>query len=79
MRAPLRTLVLGGGPAGLSFALLLKLRQPDADITVLERNRPGDTYGWGMVFSDQTLGRLMDAIPPSAQRIHVAFHLGVNP
>ncbi|MEZ5788095.1 MAG: bifunctional salicylyl-CoA 5-hydroxylase/oxidoreductase [Xanthobacteraceae bacterium] len=47
--------VIGGGPAGLYFAILMKKGQPDADITVFERNRPDDTFGFGVVFSDETL------------------------
>ena len=47
--------VVGGGPAGLYFALLIKKARPEVDITVLERNRRDDTFGWGVVFSDQTL------------------------
>lgn len=72
--APLKILILGGGPAGLYFALLQKLAHADAEITVLERNRPGDTFGWGVVFSDQTLGNLMDADPVSAHTINAAFN-----
>jgi len=47
--------VIGGGPAGLYFAILLKKAWPQHDITVFERNRPDDTFGFGVVFSDQTL------------------------
>ncbi|HWM82142.1 MAG TPA: bifunctional salicylyl-CoA 5-hydroxylase/oxidoreductase, partial [Pseudolabrys sp.] len=47
--------VIGGGPAGLYFAILLKKAWPDHQITVFERNRPDDTFGFGVVFSDQTL------------------------
>jgi 2-polyprenyl-6-methoxyphenol hydroxylase-like FAD-dependent oxidoreductase len=54
---------LGGGPAGLYFGLLMKLRQPEHHITVLERNKPYDTFGWGVVFSDATMLRLQVADP----------------
>ena len=47
--------VIGGGPAGLYLAILIKKDRPDAEITVFERNRPDDTFGFGVVFSDETL------------------------
>src|ERR1700730_17921444 len=47
--------VIGGGPAGLYFAILMKKAWPQTRITVFERNRPNDTFGFGVVFSDQTL------------------------
>src|SRR6267378_2845501 len=47
--------VIGGGPAGLYFAILLKKAWPQTRITVFERNRPDDTFGFGVVFSDETL------------------------
>lgn len=47
--------ILGGGPAGLYFAILMKKSYPDTDITVFERNRSDDTFGFGVVFSDETL------------------------
>ena len=47
--------VIGGGPAGLYFASLMKKAWPQTRITVFERNRPDDTFGFGVVFSDQTL------------------------
>ena len=47
--------VIGGGPAGLYFAILMKKAWPQARITIFERNRPDDTFGFGVVFSDQTL------------------------
>ncbi|MGB4117211.1 MAG: bifunctional salicylyl-CoA 5-hydroxylase/oxidoreductase [Polaromonas sp.] len=65
---------LGGGPAGLYFALLMKLQDPTHVITVVERNRPFDTFGWGVVLSDQTLGNLRTADPVSAQLIGDAFN-----
>lgn len=51
----MRIAVIGGGPGGLYFAILMKKWQPAADITVFERNRPDDTFGFGVVFSDATL------------------------
>jgi anthraniloyl-CoA monooxygenase len=64
---------IGGGPAGLYFALLMKQQDPSHEITVVERNRPYDTFGWGVVFSDQTLGNLQQADPPTAALILDAF------
>jgi len=54
----MRIACIGGGPAGLYFAISMKLRDPSHEIVVFERNRPGDTFGWGVVFSDQTLQNL---------------------
>ena len=65
--------MIGGGPAGLYSALLLKRARPDADITVLERNRPDDTFGWGVVFSDQTLENFRAADPDSYDEIVASF------
>ena len=58
---------VGGGPAGLYFAISMKLRNPAHEVVVLERNRPGDTFGWGVVFSDQTMENLTANDPVSAQ------------
>jgi anthraniloyl-CoA monooxygenase len=55
----MRIACLGGGPAGLYFAISMKLRNPSHDIDLYERNRPNDTFGWGVVFSDQTVENLM--------------------
>ena len=52
--------ILGGGPAGLYFGLLMKKSDPDHEITIYERNRPGDTFGFGVVFSDETLSNFVD-------------------
>ena len=65
----MRVVTVGGGPAGLYFALLLKKANPAHEITVLERNAPGDTFGWGVVFSDQTLANFRDADPATHDEI----------
>lgn len=70
----MRITCLGGGPAGLYFALLMKQQDPANQVTVLERNRPGDTFGWGVVFSDQTLEGLRAADPKTAGQILDAFN-----
>lgn len=70
----MRILSIGGGPAGLYFALLAKRADPRHVIRVIERNRPYDTFGWGVVFSDQTLGNLDAADPESAREIVGAFN-----
>ncbi|AXT34677.1 bifunctional salicylyl-CoA 5-hydroxylase/oxidoreductase [Phaeobacter sp. LSS9] len=64
---------LGGGPAGLYFAISTKLRQPDAEITVFERNKPDDTFGWGVVLSDDALENLTANDPVSAGQIRDKF------
>src|SRR5215217_8597277 len=65
--------VLGGGPAGLYFALLAKRADPAHEITVVERNAPDATFGWGVVFSEETLGALRDADPETHLRISDTF------
>ena len=74
MASPRRILCIGGGPAGLYFALLAKRADPSRTVRVVERNRPYDTFGWGVVFSDQTLGNLEGADPASAREITDAFN-----
>ncbi|RJL00167.1 bifunctional salicylyl-CoA 5-hydroxylase/oxidoreductase [Paracoccus aestuarii] len=69
----MKILCLGGGPAGLYFAISMKLRDPSHDVTVLERNNAGDTFGWGVVLSDDALLRLERNDPPSAQAIRDHF------
>jgi len=70
----MRIVCIGGGPAGLYFALLMKLRHPGHAITVVERNRPYDTFGWGVVFSDAMMAAMRSADPESAEEIAVAFN-----
>ncbi len=69
----MRAICLGGGPAGLYFGISLKLRDPEAEVTVLERNRPDDTFGWGVVLSDETLDALQKNDPVSAAEIRNNF------
>src|SRR5450755_153774 len=73
-RLKMRIACIGGGPAGLYFALLMKKSDPSHDIDVYERNRPDDTFGWGVVFSDQTLGNFLDADAASHARIVEEFY-----
>jgi anthraniloyl-CoA monooxygenase len=54
----MRIAIVGGGPAGLYFGLLMKRQQPAHEVTILERNPRDNTFGWGVVFSDQTLSYL---------------------
>ena len=70
----MKIICIGGGPAGLYFAISMKLRDPSHDITILERNRPDDTFGWGVVLSDQTLGNLRNTDPVSAATIGENFY-----
>lgn len=69
----MKVLCLGGGPAGLYFAISMKLRDPSHQVTVLERNRANDTFGWGVVLSDDALGRMQVNDPVSAQAIRDHF------
>ena len=70
----MRITCIGGGPAGLYFALLMKLQDARHEVTVIERNAPTDTFGWGVVFSDQTLGALRRADAKTAGQILDAFN-----
>jgi anthraniloyl-CoA monooxygenase len=65
--------IIGGGPAGLYAAILLKKQRPTADIAVYERNRADDTFGFGVVFSDATLDNFETYDPPSYRRITQEF------
>jgi anthraniloyl-CoA monooxygenase len=69
----MRIACIGGGPAGLLFAISMKLRDPRHDLVVFERNDPGDTFGWGVVFSDQTMENLRANDRESADTIEAGF------
>jgi anthraniloyl-CoA monooxygenase len=70
----MRIVCIGGGPAGLYFGLLMKKQDSSHEIVVVERNRPYDTFGWGVVFSDQTLGNLVNADEATARTILQSFN-----
>jgi anthraniloyl-CoA monooxygenase len=69
----MKVVCLGGGPAGLYLAILLKKANPLWDITVVERNRPDDTFGWGIVFSDRTMDGFKNADEETHAEITRAF------
>ena len=69
----MKILCLGGGPAGLYFAISMKLRDPSHQVTVLERNKANDTFGWGVVLSDDALSRMQKNDPVSTQSIRDHF------
>ena len=69
----MRIACLGGGPAGLYFAISMKVRDPSHEIVVIERNRANDTFGWGVVLSDEVLDNLAKNDPVSAQAIRDHF------
>ena len=69
----MKIVCLGGGPSGLYFGLLMKLQNPENEVIVVERNRPYDTFGWGVVFSDATLENLRKADSVSADTIAGEF------
>ncbi|WP_406505953.1 bifunctional salicylyl-CoA 5-hydroxylase/oxidoreductase [Streptomyces sp. NBC_00212] len=71
--APLRIAVIGGGPGGLYAAALLKRLGPDREITLWERNAPDDTFGFGVVLSDETLGGIEHADPAVYQALRAEF------
>ena len=70
----MKILSIGGGAAGLYFGILMKKLDPSHEITILERNRPYDTFGWGVVFSDQTLSNFVRADEPTARTILQSFN-----
>ena len=70
--------IIGGGPAGLYFALLMKRHDASHRVTVFERNPPDATFGWGVVFSGRTLSNLREADAVSYQRIAESFETWDN-
>jgi anthraniloyl-CoA monooxygenase len=70
----MRIVCIGGGPAGLYFAMLMKKLDPHHHITVVERNKPYDTFGWGVVFSDATMQNMRVWDPETAAEIEAAFN-----
>jgi len=71
--ATMKISIIGGGPAGLYFALLMKQLDPAHQLMVFERNAPDDTFGWGVVFSDKTLSYLRDNDEPTYSEITRQF------
>jgi anthraniloyl-CoA monooxygenase len=69
-----RIVCMGGGPAGLYSAILFKKALPTASVEVFERNRPEDTFGWGGVFSDKTMGNFLEADAASHARVADEFY-----
>jgi anthraniloyl-CoA monooxygenase len=70
----MRIVCLGGGPAGLYFSILMKKANPASDITVIERNQPDSTFGWGIVFSDKTMDGFREDDPQVVAEIERNFH-----
>lgn len=73
MPAPIRVACVGGGPGGLFLSILLKRANPHAEISIFERNGKDDTFGWGVVFSDETLDNIASADPQTMSAIREAF------
>lgn len=69
----MKILVVGGGPSGLYFSILMKRARPDVEIVVVERNRPDDTFGFGVVFSDATIAEVESADPETYRAITDGF------
>ena len=70
----MKIVCIGGGAAGLYFGLLMKQLDPAHDITVVERNKAYDTFGWGVVFSDATMDNMREWDGESADEIQKAFN-----
>src|SRR5436190_8602261 len=74
----MRIAIVGGGPAGLYLAILVKKWRSDIEIDLFERNGPDDTFGWGVVFSDKTLSYLREEDEPSHDEIVRRFETWDN-
>jgi anthraniloyl-CoA monooxygenase len=74
----MRVNIIGGGPAGLYFALLMKKQNPAHRVIIRERNAPDDTFGWGVVFSDKTLSYLKETDEESYRQITDSFEMWDN-
>ena len=79
----MKVTVLGGGPAGLFFAILMKKQDPAHEITVIERDGPDDTFGWGIVLSDRAvdnhivnLRRKIEHDPARPEYIQTVYGVG---
>jgi anthraniloyl-CoA monooxygenase len=70
----MKSLIVGGGPGGLYLAILLKQARPEAEVEVIERNASDATFGFGVVFSDETLGYLQENDEPTFQEITGTFN-----
>ena len=73
LQSHMKIACIGGGPGGLYFAISIKLQKPSADVIVIERNKPADTFGWGVVLSDETLVNLEKNDSVSAESIRSNF------
>ncbi len=71
--APVKIACIGGGPAGLYLGILVKRSAPEHEVVIYERNRPAETFGFGVVFSDATLGHLAAADPETHAEITASF------
>ena len=69
----MKVTVIGGGPGGLYFSILLKKAMPDCDIHIYERNKADDSFGFGVVFSDETLSEFLTRDPQSYDLIRTKF------
>ncbi len=69
----MKVVCLGGGPAGLYFAISMKLRNPSHEVTVIERNKADSTFGWGVVLSDDALENMQENDPVSTEAIRASF------